>query len=1041
MIHDAMKKTILSLGLEALHQQALLEKIAEIATILKPDLKDAMKIQMTPWKEADKVKIEDLYTRLRIETHTKKPQRTQKEELVDYGELFNGLGKNRRILIKGNPGIGKTTFSRKVAFDWANDSWPECEQLESILVTFLVTLKYIDSNQSIADMIKQQHPCLVLNKKVTTGLLSEILEECGHHCLVILEGYDEIPEDFNMNLDYILENKAYRDCHFIVTSRPNAVENLEHYMGAIASIEGFSKENTRRYIEKVIEDHTKWRAAYQYTEDNAIEDMWRYPILVLFLCLLVNWGAVDLNTEKLMVGEFYTRLLHCIFRRFIAEKIGKEKQEEEEAKREEMLLKIGKVAYNGLLSGKVTYKKKDILKEVGPYAFQYGILIGTDEWEGRRDMPENADIFVYFVHKSIQEYLAAKYFIHRLVSGHSIESLISEEEANLDFVQQNLMFFTFCGFFASQRQSDKHHSDLARLHITRSLSVKEQLVDFLVKCLDGRKLKLEGVAIYEESAWLFLEVLPKCSQIEDLVLKEMNLKVSLPFLLGGISESLHFLHIDSCVFHGNEHIKKTSITFPRLNMIKFSGELAALSILLSSAWKAVTIVDLEECDFNEKDIKVIDRLMGEVNAKGYLPCLKTLLINRMTLEYEGYIEDLLATLPKYTYIHELHLKQTQIRSIDLLENISLGSLHIEDCKLHHSEDREKGGIAVENVENCTLVCAEEKEIYKIFRTMLKSIYFRGRQCPLNSFMLSHVGETLETLDFTQYLLSKKDLVTIVQANMCGNLPSLKNLFLNGKTMVSGHVHEILNSSFPLLETLDFDECNLTRKDMLAIVEAFNKGLLPRIDLTGVFLAKISHRIPVVPVMCGAWRNEEVLHLREMEFSNQCAVTLAEANRHGLLPSVKEIKMYWNKKVGGQLGTILSGGKWQLLQILDLRHCNLHLSDITALAEVNSRGYLPQLKVLELMNSPNVAGAGLKALLFHTWPALYMLSLWNCSLTSNDAFTLHLACKKGRLPQLRNLQINDGIFPYKMIEELKGSIEMIGKVYSLTSMERRIMLRE
>ena len=73
-------------GLGILQQEALNEKMAEISKILKRDLK-AMKIQMTPWKEAHKVRMDDLYTRLRIEKHTIKPRKTEKEELVNYQEF------------------------------------------------------------------------------------------------------------------------------------------------------------------------------------------------------------------------------------------------------------------------------------------------------------------------------------------------------------------------------------------------------------------------------------------------------------------------------------------------------------------------------------------------------------------------------------------------------------------------------------------------------------------------------------------------------------------------------------------------------------------------------------------------------------------------------------------------------------------------------------------------------------------------------------------------------------------------------------------
>ena len=97
------------LGLESFQKDALKRMINEIATMLKPEVKETMKIQLTPWKEAHKVRMEDLYTRLKIEKHTINPEITNKEEFTDYKELFCNMQHNKRVLIKGDPGIGKTT--------------------------------------------------------------------------------------------------------------------------------------------------------------------------------------------------------------------------------------------------------------------------------------------------------------------------------------------------------------------------------------------------------------------------------------------------------------------------------------------------------------------------------------------------------------------------------------------------------------------------------------------------------------------------------------------------------------------------------------------------------------------------------------------------------------------------------------------------------------------------------------------------------------------------------------------------------------------
>ena len=66
-----------------------------------------------------------------------------------------------------------------------------------------------------------------------------------------------------------------------------------------------------------------------------------------------------------------------------------------------------------------------MIKDVGPDAFDYGLLIGHDDFRLIRD--ETADIYVTFPDRIIQEFLGAFYFIMMLNEGQSIESLLFKE--------------------------------------------------------------------------------------------------------------------------------------------------------------------------------------------------------------------------------------------------------------------------------------------------------------------------------------------------------------------------------------------------------------------------------------------------------------------------------------------------------------------------------------------------------------------------------------------------------------------------------------
>ncbi len=939
-----------------------------------------------------------------MEKHTKKPLKTQKEDVDNYQQLFRNIGANKRILIKGDPGIGKTTLARKLVFDWTNDEWANTE-LESIKLVFLVTLRYINSDQTIENMIRSQHKCFVENENIGEGLLRKMLQKCGQNCLVILEGYDEIPQNYNNNIEKILKNETIRDCHVLVTSRPNAVEEMESFMATIASIEGFSRENTRKYIEKVIEEESKRQAAFEYTENNVIQEMWRYPILVLFLSLLVNWDEIDLNTEALPVGEFYTRLLDCLYKRYIAERA----KTQDKGEKEEILLKIGRLAFEGMLSNKVAYNKREVIETVGPEAFDYGILIGSEEYEGRRYLNESADIFVYFAHKSIQEYLAAKYFIS-LLSGtrKSVPDIIGGGKG-LDFIQDNLMFFTFCGYFAKlSKECEEPASMLSRFaNVLKNSSPKEKLLKYIQKALDAQKVTLENVAIYEESSWLFLESLPRCSHIQELKLKGMLLKVHVTSLLKGVSKTLKSLHLDSCTLDCSGGVEDSDVNFPKIESMKFSGESGAIHVLVSLAWKAVKTLDLKEYELDDLDIISI----SESNKCGQLPFVKEIKLGG-NKRISNLVGCLLCTLWG-----------------------SLQQLDFEDCNLTRDDI-----LAIHKART-------KGNLPSIDLTMTS--FSSSGHIPVVPVMCGAWREQ-EVLDLRWG--DKQDVMTIAESNRHGLLPAVMEIKLRGNENVSDQVNTLLGSKWPVLKSLNMEECNLTKDDISAIHEANVKGFLPSIDLTVKSLSSSGH-IPVVPVMCGAWRDQEVLDL--MQGDQQDVITIAEANRHGLLPSVKDIKgqdkiadtkqlstlfshpwksletldlRNFNEQdmvtIAGatsngllpsvnqiislervaytkQLGALFSHQcKWTLLEILDMRRCDKQ--DVITIVEANRHGLLPAVKEINLEENENISGQ-LGALLGTTpWKVLQKLNLDLCSLTVLDLEALEEAKRSGMLPAVKEI---------------------------------------
>ena len=82
------------------------------------------------------VDMDDLYTELNLEKIDNKPFGQERKQLENYKELFAlhkpgmleyldiryyypSLSPKKKIVIKGDPGIGKTSLVKKIAWDWA----------------------------------------------------------------------------------------------------------------------------------------------------------------------------------------------------------------------------------------------------------------------------------------------------------------------------------------------------------------------------------------------------------------------------------------------------------------------------------------------------------------------------------------------------------------------------------------------------------------------------------------------------------------------------------------------------------------------------------------------------------------------------------------------------------------------------------------------------------------------------------------------------------------------------------------------------------
>ena len=401
------------------------------------------------WCDYPNFSMNDIFTRLKIVNREKTRGTLTDDEITNMTAIFRRhpkCQKPRKVLIEGDPGMGKTTYSQKLAYDWANKqnewdaSFPEIE--------VLLLLRCNDIKSSIWEAIDEQILSEDIDEKAKQTFFKYI-QENQSKVLLLLDGLDEAdPCERDIYLS-LLSCKLLPDCHVVITSRHEVGKKVSRYCDNLWEIVGFTKEDSKSFIrkyfqgkdrlaEKFINDHVDHWYAYPLDRTfSGLSDLAKNPLNLTLLCCIFE-DSQEGYSQSGRTG-LYIEIVLLVLRRY-EEKNGLESNNDQDlisVYREKLKL-LGRFSLHSLHERKWYFEKEKDIDNFGFLSFQQG---------GTRSKPCTRCVFS---HKSFQEFFAGFYLAFQVIDGQIDFAHVLTDERYLKELKEVFLFMS--GIIAFKRE-------------------------------------------------------------------------------------------------------------------------------------------------------------------------------------------------------------------------------------------------------------------------------------------------------------------------------------------------------------------------------------------------------------------------------------------------------------------------------------------------------------------------------------------------------------------------------------------------------------
>ncbi|XP_016318735.1 NACHT, LRR and PYD domains-containing protein 3-like [Sinocyclocheilus anshuiensis] len=440
--------------------------------------------------EAENGEISNEHEMRQIETQFKRA--ATEDTPIKCNDIFRPLpGQDkpiRTVLTKGVAGIGKTVSVQKFILDWA-----EGKENQDIHLIFPLPFRELNLIQDQKCRLLDLLQCFfteikeldIFSSEYKVAFFFDGLDECrlplNFHCNVKLCDVHE-----SASVDVLLTNlivgNLLPSALIWITSRPAAADLIpSECVHRVTEVRGFSDPQKEEYFRKRISDQSLANRIISHLKSSrSLYIMCHIPVFCWISATVLEEMLRETERGEIpkTLTQMYTHFL------IIQTNIKHEKDYEKTVKDEDMILKLGKIAFQQLVKGNLIFYEDD-LRVCGIDVTEASVYSGLCTQIFKEEFGLFQGKVYCFVHLSIQEHLAALY-VHLSFTNNNLNVFDEISKLRPRFKVLNLI----------QNNPPKHViSELHQRAVDETLQSKNGHLDLFLRFLLGLSVESNYVLL------------------------------------------------------------------------------------------------------------------------------------------------------------------------------------------------------------------------------------------------------------------------------------------------------------------------------------------------------------------------------------------------------------------------------------------------------------------------------------------------------------------------------------------------------------------